>query len=202
MLSAEKDLDLRKEIRLCVEIVNMKYTNKEITEFLIESNAIERVFDDVSFEQAVLAWKYISKVKKMTAGHILEMHKILMLHQDLEKNEKGYFRTVPVWVGGREGLYSALIPAAVDQWVLNANDLVENGKKEPDVWKERMVKLHHVTYEEIHPFVDGNGRTGRLLMNWERRRLGLPICIIHADWPEIGGEQQSYYKWFRELKKT
>lgn len=54
-----------------------------------------------------------------------------------------------------------------------------------------MMKNHHVEYEIIHPFVDGNGRTGRMFMNWERLKGGLPILVIHE-----GEEQQEYYKWF------
>lgn len=175
-----------------------KYTKKQVKDFLIESNAIEQVYDVVSLEQATHAWEYLCKVDKMTSGHILKLHKILMLHQNLAPDEKGYFRRVPVWVGRREGMNFMLIPAAVDQWVLNSNDLIQNGNKEPALWKEKMTQTHHIVYEKIHPFVDGNGRTGRILMNWERMHLGLPILIINADWPKENGEQVDYYSWFKD----
>ena len=60
----------------------------------------------------------------------------------------------------------------------------------------RMEKLidkiteNHVKFESIHPFVDGNGRTGRLLMNWIRIKIGLPILVIKES------EKFEYYKWF------
>jgi hypothetical protein len=53
-------------------------------------------------------------------------------------------------------------------------------------------KKAHVAFETIHPFVDGNGRIGRILMNWQRLQEGLPILIIHE-----GPEQMEYYKWFK-----
>ena len=51
----------------------------------------------------------------------------------------------------------------------------------------------HVKYEKIHPFADGNGRTGRMFMNWTRlKRNNEPLLIIHE-----GEEQREYYGWFK-----
>jgi Fic family protein len=113
-----------------------------------------------------------------------------MLHKKLLPNERGYFRTVPVWVGGREGKPWAAIPELVRQWVVNANDLVKNGKNDSNHFLHELIKIHHVRYEAIHPFTDGNGRTGRMLMNWERIKLGFPIIVI------LEKEKQKYYDWF------
>ena len=53
-------------------------------------------------------------------------------------------------------------------------------------------KASHIAYERIHPFIDGNGRTGRMFMNWQRLKAGLPILVIKEK------EKQEYYKWFNE----
>lgn len=166
---------------------------EEITEFLKESNAIEGVYDADSFRQALYAWLYLSKVKELTMNDILKTHKILMLHQNLQPNEKGYFRKVPVYIGGHEGIDYIKIDETLKQLVYNINDVVQNGKRESQIFLERITKEHHVKYEKIHPFVDGNGRTGRMIMNWERLRMKLPLLIIHE-----GEEQMEYYKWFKD----
>jgi Fic family protein len=132
------------------------------------------------------------KQEILTIGVILKTHKIIALNSCLKPNEKGYFRTVPVWVGGREGIKHDKIRKAMDQWIVNAMDVVNNGKKEPKEFLVELINAQHVVFEKIHPCVDINGRLGRLLLNWTRLQLGLPILIIHA-----GKEQMEYYKWFR-----
>lgn len=170
----------------------IKPTQKEIKEFLSESNLIEGVSDNVSLEQARHAWRYLKRQNKLSIGVILKTHKILMLHQNLYPNEKGYFRRVPVWVGGKEGVSFEKISEEISHWIMNVNDLIKNGKNENSIFLEETIKTQHINYERIHPFVDGNGRTGRMFMNWTRLKCcNLPLLIIKAS------ERYQYYEWFK-----
>jgi Fic family protein len=162
-------------------------TKEEVTEFLKESNAIEGVFGVGPFLDAKKAWDFLIAQPVLTKAVILETHRILMKNRPIEEKEKGFFRKVPVWIGGREGLNFLKIPEAIDEWLLD----VETSLKIPGKEGEHF-KLDHIGYEKIHPFVDGNGRTGRMFMNWERVKVGLPILIIHE-----GEEQLAYYQWFK-----
>jgi len=164
---------------------------KEEQKFLKESNAIEDIWDDDSLKQAEFAWEFLKKEKELTTESILKTHKILMEHQDLPVNEQGYFRKVPVWVGGREGKPWMAIPELMQQWIMNANDVVRNGQNDNDDFLQTLIKVHHVRYETIHPFTDGNGRTGRMLLNWERLKIGLPLLVI------LEKEKAKYYDWFK-----
>ena len=159
-----------------------KPTKKEVAEFLWHSNAIERVYDDVSQEQALTAWKYLMTEKKMTPSVVLKTHKILMLHSKLYPNEKGYFRNVMVWIGGHPAVNAIRIPELIEKWCDEMN------KKGGDEQSKQL----HVEYEYIHPFVDGNGRTGRMFMNWWRIKNKMPLLTIHE-----GEEQMKYYQWFK-----
>lgn len=161
-------------------------TSEEL-EFLKESNAIEGVYDASSLEQAIIAWQYLKDEDKITPAVILKTHKLLMLHQPLLPNEIGYFRKVPVWVGGRQGLYYANIAPAIHEWCKDvATSITVPGKDGENI------KFDHIQYERIHPFVDGNGRTGRMFLNWERIQANLPVLVIHT-----GQEQKKYYQWFK-----
>jgi len=152
-------------------------TAQEI-EFLNESNRIENVTDAISFKQAAFAWQYLREEKELSIGTILKTHKILMLHSNLMPDQKGYFRHIQVYIAGREGIRHELIRSEIDSWVRFANGY-------PAQWYP-----HHVKFEHIHPFVDGNGRVGRMLLNWQRLKAGLDILVIKYD------ERSEYYKWF------
>lgn len=152
-------------------------------EFLQESNEIEGVWDAGSLDQAIVAWEWLIGQKRLKAGAVLKTHKLLMLNQPgLYPNEKGYFRTVPVFIAGRRCEVTSPegwgLSELVSQWCFEAN-------RTPDRWQSM-----HVDFERIHPFVDGNGRVGRMLMNWQRLKAGLEVIVIKAD------ERQEYYKWF------
>lgn len=156
---------------------------KEIL-FLKESNLIEEVYDEVSLHQAKFAWEYLLSQKKMTCGVVLKTHKILMLKQDLQPDEKGYFRKCDVYIGGRRALNAYEIRGEMEFWCDRVN--IHSKVKSP-IWKN-----DHVLYEFIHPFVDGNGRTGRMFMNWQRLKSGLPIKVIFNE------DKHDYYLWFKQ----
>lgn len=151
----------------------------KVREMLRESNAIEGVYDKDSFKQAELAWYYLMEQKTITPGVILKTHKILMLHSNLLPIHKGYFRDCEVTVGGRYGLRYEKVPEAIETWC-------------DDVAVKAQPKAMHVDFEKIHPFVDGNGRVGRMLYNWMRLDQELPIDVIKES------ERQAYYSWFRD----
>jgi Fic family protein len=67
------------------------------------------------------------------------------------------------------------VPALMRDWV---NDARKTGKVDDATLIERLAELHD-RFEQIHPFLDGNGRTGRLILNLVLVRLGYPPAIIY-----------------------
>lgn len=162
-----------------------------IDKFLTESNAIEGVYSHLALQQARWAWDYCISEDKLTPGVILKTHKILMLHQPLMPNEKGYFREVPVYIGGREAMNARNIHYAIENWC----DRIEKVRGVAYDTKDanEISKSLHIQYENIHPFIDGNGRSGRIFMNWFRLKIGLPVLVIEER------RKQAYYRWFKNL---
>lgn len=154
---------------------------KEEYRFLWESNAIEREYGPIAFEDAVETWQIQSQEPiEVTAESILRIHRLLM--RRLNPGIAGRLREVDVWVGGRKGNKPAYLRADLVDWV----------EKYGRAKTETAIKAAHIAFEKIHPFEDGNGRAGRIIMNLQRVRAGLPILIIHE-----GEEQYRYYDWFR-----
>lgn len=175
-------------------------TSAQEKEFLLQSNLIEREPSEQALNDAIAAWSYAKKfvTMEMTVDHVLEIHRILMKH--LNPRIAGKIRNCDVYIGSRrckkepeEDIRKKI------EYVLEVMDTLKDptgqlpGVLQPfDMsFREKMAKALHVQFEEIHPFEDGNGRTGRILLNIHRLRLGLEILVIPAD-----TRFESYYPWF------
>lgn len=163
-------------------------------DFLRESNNIEDEWDDKSLEDAILAWEHCKDLPKLSREVVLEIHGILMRSRDtLEPEQKGVFRDGPVWIGGHEATKHYVIEDRLVHWLRTLNSIVEyqDLHRTKDLL-DKETQMSHIEYEAIHPFFDGNGRTGRIFYNWQRIHCGLPVHIIHT-----GKEQYEYYNWFK-----
>lgn len=67
------------------------------------------------------------------------------------------------------------VPAEMIAWIRTASKLEDDGSVP---FPERAAELH-ARFERIHPFLDGNGRTGRLVLNLALVRLGYPPAVIY-----------------------
>lgn len=97
--------------------------------------------------------------KKLTLDTILLLHKMLI--SNIRDDIAGRFRNEDEWV--RVGNYIA--PNPLDVLGLLKEMLVQNQTSDADNIIRRIAKLH-LTFERIHPFVDGNGRIGRVINNY------------------------------------
>jgi Fic family protein len=158
--------------------------------FLQESNNIENVWDADSLISAFDAWRYLRRWPKLYEEQILRAHRKLMLEK-IDPTECGYWRERPVYIGGREGKPYFAIPTLIKNWIKRANNLIETYKTMNKKDVEEEIKEQHIFFENIHPFIDGNGRMGRILLNWTRVKCKLPILVIKEK------EKFNYYEWFQ-----
>ena len=93
-----------------------------------------------------------------------------------KKDDRGVYRRVPVRIMGakHEPVQPYLIQPKMEQ-------LLEDYRNSTEHMIPRLARFH-IEFEAIHPFIDGNGRTGRLLVNMELMKAGYPpIDIKFAD---------------------
>ena len=88
-----------------------------------------------------------------------------MASADLDNRHKGAWRDRLGWVGGLTPQRAAYVATPNDRIEVLMSDLAdcENSPRHDAVTATALV---HAQFETIHPFADGNGRVGRLLIGW------------------------------------
>lgn len=134
--------------------------------------------------------------KALTVDLISRLHRALMEGAEDYRDVPGAFRTVQNWIGGHNIYDTRFVPPPAEYI---ADKMQELGtylqyEPEPDSHGEISVVVRmaitHVQFETIHPFRDGNGRVGRLL---------LPLMLAAESYPPIymagylKGRQREYY---------
>jgi hypothetical protein len=98
-----------------------------------------------------------------------------------DREGPGQFREhdIQPFDGGMKPPSWPLVPARLQDWVDEMNRLEEQLRSpRPDTPLPELVARVHNEFERIHPFLDGNGRAGRLLLNLVLVRVGYPPIIV------------------------
>ena len=169
--------------------VGLTYTSNALeANSLTESETKVVIEDGLTIEgkplrdhyEAVGHAKAYDYIYQITEKEGLEEEDILALHrlfyQQIDAEKAGKYRDVKVYISGSRYAVSAVskIPAEMQKLVKWYND---NEKKLHPV---ELAATLHQRFVFIHPFVDGNGRVARLLMNLALLRNGYTIAIIPA----------------------
>lgn len=171
-------------------IENSTLTLKETEKILLEMEISRNISLREVFEAKNLA-RIVEYVEGKSGKFELNKETILLLHKMLIDNIKeeiaGRFRQPGEYV--RVGTYIAPSPEHVEQ-LIEANIL--EYLSDNDTYFSDKIARFHLEFEHTHPFIDGNGRMGRVLINCQLQSLGLPPIIIRNK------EKQKYYKAFRD----
>lgn len=179
-------------------IENSTLTLKETEKILLELEVSRDISLREVFEAKNLArvTEYIrtkkSEKTEMSKDFALLLHRMLM--GGINDGIAGHFRIKGEYV--RVGTYIAPPPEHVERMIERI--LVEYSSNFSTYFLDKISKFH-LDFERIHPFVDGNGRIGRVLINWQLMSLGFPYVIIRNK------DKKYYYRAFTEYndaKKT
>ena len=133
---------------------------------------------------------------------VREIHAELMTGVRGEKATPSEFRITQNWIGpaGSNPMTAAFVPPPVDYMTESLSDwekFLHLHDRIPDLIQCAMM---HVQFETIHPFLDGNGRVGRLLVTFflmERRRLSQPLLYLSAF---IDAHKNDYYDLLQRVR--
>lgn len=160
------------------KIEGSKLTEEETEEIFTDSTITKDNNDDViETKNHFKLFNYIldNVDKELSIDNILEMNKIIKKNTSYENNPNynvGGFKTIPNTIG----VINAFETSSPEDVEKNLNELLNWYKKFKKVTIEDIIEFH-VRFERIHPFGDGNGRVGRMIMFKE--------CLKHDIMPFI-----------------
>ena len=133
------------------------------------------------------AYYYVEKLvenkEPLNENQILDIHSLVLVDRP---QDKGKYRNLPVRIMGTSAVLSE--PYMIKK---HMEELLEWYHSENNLNLLEKLTLLHLKFETIHPFIDGNGRTGRLILNLELMKNGyVPINIKN-------NKKRKYYDAFK-----
>lgn len=126
---------------------------------------------------------------------IRELHKELMHKARVTHfSDPGEFRKSQNWIGGTRPDNASFVPPPVEEMHRSLDELekfIYTEDNTPTVIKAGLI---HSQFETIHPFLDGNGRTGRMLITfylWKEKYLEKPVLFLSS---YLKRHQKIYYE--------
>ncbi|MBU0459074.1 Fic family protein [Patescibacteria group bacterium] len=175
-------------------IENSTLTLKETERILLDLEvpkdlSVREVFEAKNLAGVMEYIKNKTEETDLTKDMILFLHKMLITN--IDDVIAGRFRKKNEYV--RVGAYVAPAPEHVEQMI---NTILIDFTNDLDNYFADKIAKYHLDFETIHPFCDGNGRIGRVVINYQLMRFGFPNIIIRDK------EKKDYYKSFNEYRDS
>lgn len=156
----------------------------------IDQKPLKDHLEAVGYKEAFQFMEELAKQNKPLSEYdIKSIHNLVLADRP---EDRGVFRRINIRIAG--ALTNPVEPYLIEPKI---EELLKNYQKLSKTMRiVECVANFHLQFESIHPFIDGNGRTGRLLMNLQLIQAGLPaINIKFAD-------RRKYYDAFDEYAKS
>lgn len=163
--------------------LTLKETKVALEGITIGGKTLREHFEAINHKDAILFMEDLAqKEERLSEYSIKQIHSLIL--KNIDDENKGKYRTTNVIISGAEHKppQSFEVQSKMQEFIKKYN--------------ENITKLHpielasfvHIEFVKIHPFIDGNGRTSRLLMNLELIKAGFPPVVIKLE------DRLEYYK--------
>jgi len=173
-------------------IENSTLTLKETEKILLEMEvsrdvSVREVFEAKNLARVISYTRQKSQEEEISKELILLLHKMLI--GNIDDLIAGRFRKTGEYV--RVGTHIAPTPEHVDRMI---ESLLLAYTSDHSLHFVEKIASFHLEFETVHPFCDGNGRIGRVLMNFQLLRFGFPRVMIRDK------EKKTYYEAFGDYR--
>ncbi len=169
--------------------LTLKETALVLQGLTVDQKPLKDHLEAVGHRDAFLYIEELAQRKtRLREQEIRNIHTLVLMDKP---EDRGTYRRVPVTISGAytQPVQPYLIQPKMEE-LLRTNE----ARKKTMHPLERIARFH-LEFEGIHPFIDGNGRTGRLVMNLELIRSGyLPINVKFADRKKYYDAFDAYYR--------
>ena len=174
---------VRKEALMSSQIEGTQATLEDVFDPLIEMNTNLNVADVVNYIKATEYAIHRLDTLPLCNRLLKETHAILMENVRGQEKNPGEFRHSQNWIGGQGSTLrnARYIPPCPEDMELAMSDLEKYMNEDTSLDSLIQAALIHYQFETIHPFLDGNGRIGRLLITLyliEKKILTTPALYI------------------------
>lgn len=174
---------VRKEALMSSQIEGTQATLEDVLDPLIEANTNRNVADVVNYIKATEFAIHRLKTLPLCNRLIKETHAVLMENVRGQEKNPGEFRYSQNWIGGQGSTLknARYIPPSPEDMIEAMSDLEKYINSDDEMNPLIRAALIHYQFETIHPFLDGNGRIGRLLITlflMEKKILSTPALYI------------------------
>lgn len=182
------------------DIIDKDYLEEIVIEMAHHSTAIEGNTLTIDETRTILKENFIDIKRKVALRDVYEvsnyksvinyLHKdypfdvetVKLFHRILTNNtlhNPGHFKTEENTVGGKLTTHPSRVKEEMYHWVDNVNYRLNLAQTDDE--KLEIIAESHIQFENIHPFTDGNGRTGRLLMVYLAIKQNIIPFIIQKE---------------------
>ena len=158
---------VRKEALLSSQIEGTQATMEDIFDPRLQANMNRDVEDVTQYLKALSRANELIPKLPISIRFLKEMHKVLLTSQRGHDKDPGELRRTQNWIGasGSTLKTARYIPPNIDDMSESLASLEEFIHAEDELDPLVKISLIHYQFETIHPFLDGNGRVGRLLIS-------------------------------------
>ena len=195
---------VRKEALLSSQIEGTQATLDDIFDPLLDNNINADVSDVINYIKATEF--AVARLKELPLCNRLvkEIHAVLLENVRGQEKNPGEFRRSQNWIGGQGSTLknARYIPPNLEDMETAMSDLEKYINAEDGTASLVKAALLHYQFETIHPFLDGNGRVGRLLITLfllEQKVLSVPALYISYF---LKRNRLEYYDRMMEVRRT
>ena len=169
--------------------LTLKETAMALEGMTIDKKPLKDHLEAVGHRDAFLYVQDIAKKDMPLSESVIKnIHSLVLMNRP---EDKGVYRRIPVRIMGAftEPVQPYLIEPKMTELLQSDNE------RKGAIHDIERIARFHLEFEGIHPFIDGNGRTGRLLMNLELIKCGFPpINVKFTDRKRYYDAFDAYYK--------